>query len=64
MGGADARVVLKGKSNKMPGIRFHQIIAVIEMRTDTAAQKPRMTFVLAQRKKTEEDKYMSPITNM
>lgn len=66
MGEGNAWVLLKRKlkRNRIPGVRFHEIIAVTEMGKGKAAQKPGMIFFLAQRKKdTEEDKYIRAITN-
>lgn len=55
MGGGNTRALLKRKlkTNTKPGVGFHEIIAVTEMGTDKAVQKPRMNFVLAQRKKRQ-----------
>lgn len=41
----------KLKRNKTPGVRFHEIIAVTDTGKGKAAQKPRMIFYLAQRKR-------------
>lgn len=56
MGEENAQALLKRKlkRNRIPGVRFHEIIAVTEMGKGKAAQKPRMIFVLAQRKKRQK----------
>lgn len=56
MEGGNAWALLKRKlkRNRIPGVRFHEIIAVTEMEKSKAAQKPRMIFFLAQRKKTQK----------
>lgn len=55
MGDGSAWALLKRKlkRNRTPGIRFHEIIAVTEKGKGKAAQKPRMIFFLAQRKKRD-----------
>lgn len=52
----------KLKRYRIPGVRFHEIIAVTEMGKDEAAQKPTTISNLAQRKE-REDKYIRAITN-
>lgn len=56
MGGGNAWVLLKRKlkRNRIPGVRFHEIIAVTEMGKGKAEQKPRMIFFFAQRKKRQK----------
>lgn len=56
MGGGSALALLKRKlkTNRIPGVGFHEIIAVTKMGTGKAVQKPRMNFVLAQRKKRQK----------
>lgn len=56
MEGENARALLKRKlkRNRIPGVRFHEIIAVTEMGKGEAAQKPSMIFFLAHRKKRQK----------
>lgn len=65
-GGGKGWAVLKRKlkRNRTPGVRFHEIIAVTGTGEGEAAQKPRIVFFLAQRKKTEGDKYIRATTNV
>lgn len=53
MGGENSRALLKRKlkRNCIPGVRFHEIIAVTEMGKGKEAEKPRMIFLLGSQKK-------------
>lgn len=50
-GNAQALLKRKLKRNRIPGVRFHEIIAVTEMGKGEAAQKPGMIFFLALKKR-------------
>lgn len=56
MEGENAWVLLKRKLKRyrIPGVGFHEIIAVTEMGKDEAAQKPRMISYLAQTRKRKK----------